>query len=405
MPIIEGETLVAPRPVDQGPADPFRVIRDSRPSGAFATLARRPQAGRVEVDDLAYHFGSAVTLPFQRSASTIVVSGPELAWEDPAWAKAYRESAPEQYEQWSAYRKENAATRLVAPALDRLSLTVAAIAILLFADGKNDDLRLLVAGHSARDEDELGPDLAVMRSRNFRALITGDRDGFAASCDAFHVLDDLRPIGHFLGHFFGFAFRSTSVDDEELSAADFRAAYNGRVGSAPYAGYFQEKLTESGRITTADWGALFDCYSLMLAAMVGASTAEELATARGRVKFVGAGSEGYASAIPRAQGTEWRSTSDRRLEVLGFPSAAAESVVADLDTAYIGYDLVPFDPKWFLELPSVVDLGEPTLRIEDVDEKTVIEATLPVRPHGLAYIRTLLRNRPSWPGNDVAEEE
>jgi hypothetical protein len=397
-----GEVLAIPLPVDR-PVDPYRVVRDARPASSYATLSKRPVGGRVEVDDRAYNRGSAVTLPFQYSTAKLVVPAERLIWKDETCASEFEQSNPDAFREWDALFAKEATSDLTAPANDRLTLALVAIACLLFAGEENEGVGLLVAGHSARDEDEFGPELATARAENLRALITGGRDKFAQTCVAFNIAADLKPIGHFLGSFFGWAFSAAAVDDPTAAVAEFRTGYNERRGKPSFEGWFGEALADAEGITAADWGGLFDCYSMVIAALAGATTAGDLKTARARVKFVGDGQSGFGSAVTMP-GDGFRSRSDRRVEILGFAQDVTTRVSGDLEGAYVACDYLTLEPKWLLATPKTVYTLESSLEEGEGAEPFVIKGTLPKKPEGLDYIDWLFENDPAWHGA-VPEDE
>ena len=389
-PIFDSDMLAEHVPEDRS-AGPFPVVRDSRPSNAYTTLARRPVGGRIEVDDRAYHRGSAVTLPFQHSEAMLVVPGDALVWRDETFAK--------QFGKWNEDFSSPPVPQLVEPANDRLTLSLVATACLLFRDDRNAGLRLLVAGHGTEDEHA---DLTAARARNLGALLGGDRQSFAASCLAFNVAEDLETIAHFLGRFFGWSFGGFA--DPRAAFADFRRGYNARLGKPAFEGWFAAALPDSDEITAEDWGGIYDCYSMVIAAMAGVATAGELAAARARVQFAGEGHSGYGSTAPRPKALS-RSLTDRRAEILGFRGDVATRIGSDPESTYVICDLTTFDPQWLIAAPKSLYELEPTVRELAGTEPLVLEATLSARPEGLEYVRWLYDHRPAYRGNVDREVE
>src|SRR5690606_27815647 len=138
-------------------------------------------------------------------------------------------------------------------------LAVIAVALELFArfEGK----RLLVAGHTDTAGSE-AHNLALSRERalNVRAYLVGEREAWAALCQARFKVEDWQQVLAWVAATFGWETDPGAIDGvsgprsrEALRA--FRRRYAAEVAPIP----------ERGVITTADWGAFYDLYERDLA--------------------------------------------------------------------------------------------------------------------------------------------
>lgn len=348
MAIIEGDVPCQLMPREE-PAEPrdARAIRDSVPKGSFSTLVKNPLAARLEIDDLAYSKGSAVTLPVLPASSAPEASHVEPTWEDPSWAAEYRESAPALYEalQHAAEQPESAGSE--DPAYDRVTLALVAIIYRIIEN--NPELRLLVAGHSDAEEAD-GDELARGRARNFCALLTGDRELFIATCAAHSAAADFDPIGHFVAAAFGWGWRTGGDPQDALRG--FRAAYNEARSTASFKSFFKQPLTVDAALGADDWGALYDCYLVVIAALMGTTSESGLSRFRSALRFVDPDhpAQAFGAAVPREAAVTWRSLAQRRVEVLFFPADLVDSIKRRGASGVYQPGLCDFlqvDPRWF----------------------------------------------------------
>jgi len=401
MPLIDGDVpcaLLPPNPA-LGPKK-VSAIRDSQPNAASNTLAKSPPAARLEIEDVAYNPGSAVTLPLIPSAP-VELPREACNWENGDWAAAYRASAPDEYARF----RLDPEREISASGGTLHQSTLALPAIVYRVLEKNAALKLVVAGHS--DVDEQADTLAAARAENLRAILTGDRDQFIATCQAHSAAEDLSVIGQFVGSTFGWSWTEAEQRDLRKAVATFRAGYNHDTGQPGYAEFFKQPLpTDQPDLGPADWGGLFDCYMLVLTALMGGKSLRDLARFRSMVKFVDDDKRscGYRSTVPRDAAYKWRSQGQRRVEVLFIPEDVAPRVKSrgvELIFTSAACEFVQVDPKWFNAAPEVKVDVEPSMSFRPLDSGHLqLTVTLPKRTPDLDYFDYLLENPPKWPGNN-----
>jgi hypothetical protein len=405
---IEDDELFRVLPAPPPETKKLGAIRDARPVGSFTTFGKAPPAWRLEVDDLAFHAGSAVTLPFQRApdGEKLTLKGDELDWRDDEFVKAYKDSSPERFKEWEA-AGQKPPEQLEAPgSLDNTSLSLLAVVYKLLE--LNSDLKVVVAGHGESSEDDK---LADARATNFAALLTGDRDAFAKSCLAFSTPDDYLDIGHLLGRCFGWAFSDEARRDEKVALGEFRRGYNALTKVGDLKSFFPKELPLDGDHATGDdWGGLYDCYMVVLAALVGKKKPDDLKSFRSRVKFLDDDKKslGFGKQVALPTGTGWRSQAARRVEILFLPSevtsAAKQRGVAGVYEPGL-CELTQIDPKLFIKPVEVLDKREFSESDEvDDDEKLSIDIKLPKKPEGDHYFDALQELPRSWPARCEKDE-
>ena len=385
----------------------IHLVRDGKPHGDFNTLRAAPPAARIEIEDLAFHPGSAVMLP--------TVPGPPLedeedyVWEEEEWLEVYAKQWPKLSGKMQEIPEDEGGEQ---EASERSTLEAIAVAYRFLK--KNPDLRLFLAGHADASEEQ-ATELSIERGRNVAALLTGDREGFVASCEAFSVPRDAWRMCRYFAHVFGWDCdpgpSESGLDSGAAgeALARFRASYNQ---------FFHKEIPVEGSLGAEDWGAFFDACMKVLASLLGLEEESGLAEWRSAVQFVASDrqSHGYGAlvTIPRETSGRWRSKENRRVEILAFPSGAlpslGEAESAGKSSVYgTGlYEIVPVEPRGRIAEPigfpdeleaQVVDHEDGG---EDLPDLT-ISATLPnlrerLEKDPFAYIDYLAENPPRWPG-------
>jgi outer membrane protein OmpA-like peptidoglycan-associated protein len=163
------------------------------------------------------------------------------------------------------------------------ALTLASVftSALLFATA-NVGKKLLVAGHTDTSGTEShNQELSEARAACALACLSGDREGFARTCDERHLVSDYKQILSWAAAAFGFSCAPDKIDDVEFTGIApikaFQSDYNANRAAlgVPDA----EELKVDGSMGEKTWGAVFDCYEAALALELseGETPAERLA--------------------------------------------------------------------------------------------------------------------------------
>ncbi len=179
--------------------------------------------------------------------------------------------------------------------------------------------RLLLAGHA----DASGPAsanlaLSADRAENVRLFLVGDRDGWAAHCQARYDVADVQRALAWVARTFGWACDPGAIDGDWGAASrkardEFRGRVNAERGGALALG------TKQG---AADWAALFDLMDEALALKLETDRAR-VADLRTGLAFLDpptlACGEAWPSERPGADATQ--AAADRRVDLLYFDPA------------------------------------------------------------------------------------
>lgn len=396
---MSGDVLFEPPLHDPFSKQDVHAVRDTQPSQAYNTLNLRPLAGRLEIDDLAYHEGSALTLPMMPPLSK--TESESWSFVDAEWEEALKKSAPEYHE---ALQKDvEAREDDQSPDLRRPTLVLAAI--VLAAAQSNSALRLVVAGHA--DSSESGAvALSEARAKNFLAIVTGDRDAFIQTVKQYNSPLDIGTVGYFLATTFGWPWTAAASKDAALATTMLRASYNAAAKQEKAAPFFTQELpTDSTEFTDADFGAVYDCYQFALAAILGATTPDALGELRAKLQYADEGtpSAGYGSSVDLDKQTVWRSRARRRVEVLFVDQQNVPAIEKRGMTRVYDPDLFAFahfTPNWIEQPVWLTTDDQPSLGEEEDAGGTEVDVTIRKKPEGLDYFDDLLEHPPSWPGQD-----
>ncbi len=260
----QGTRLV---PVDQGRGFPIGT-------GALHPFVFGAyQARRLEVEDVHFHFDSAVMMPDH---------GPAAAADD----------------------------------ANHVSGLAVIRAALLHAQ-RHETEELLVAGHTDRSGSaDYNRRLSAERADNVLQLLTGDRAGWAKGSAAHHQAEDVQQILTWVAATFGWDCDPGGIDndfgaDSKDALSRFKTRYN-------------EEFEPAIPVTTstkdeATWRAFYDCYQRGLEKLLGADAAA-VATLRAGVRFLASGPRtvGCGESHPITASTTLTSQIDRRVELLFF---------------------------------------------------------------------------------------
>ena len=399
---IDPDSLFEPPPHERESKLDVHAVRDAQPSSAFNTINIRPPAARLEIEDAAYHEGSAVTLPL---LPPLTRPRHELwSFLDDEWAKAMQDSAPEHYE---LLQQELVEEDDDWPVFGRSTLLLAAIVI--EAAGREPSARLIVAGHADAGEGDAEA-LSAARAQNFLAIVAGDRDLFVTTTKQYSRTGDMAVIGSFLASTFGWPWTAQANADFAVAAALLRRSYNAAAKQKTAAPFFPQALPDdSPQFTDADLGALYDCYQFALAALLGVTTPDALATLRAKLRFADDASPsfGYGDAIARDKQPAWRSHAQRRVEAVFVAEENVTPLIKRGMAHLYDRDLFSFAhylPHWLLRRVWLASDEKPQLGEEEDDGTLDVEVTIPKKPEGLDYFDDLLKRPPSWPGDDEDEK-
>ncbi len=176
--------------------------------------------------------------------------------------------------------------------------------------------RLLVAGHTdTTGGDAHNLELSRARAESVLAVLTGDRDGWAAHAQERFVMADLQRVLRWVARTFDWDTDPGPVDGEfgprTRGARDrFRERFNAERGGA---------LKRHVKQSEADWRAAFDLYDEALAGRLGLDSTG-LAAARARVQRIGEGAVGCGEAWPleAVDVDGFESRANRRVDLLFF---------------------------------------------------------------------------------------
>jgi hypothetical protein len=230
----------------------------------------------VEMEDLNFHFDSAVMLPDPKCG------------EDPA---------------------ENGQDRIT-------GLSVLA-ACLRHAEGHARE-RLLIAGHAdTKGGADYNVTLSQQRADNVLCALSGDKEGWAKLSDKHHQVEDVQAILKWIDKRFAFGCDPGAVDNQsgpktEAAVKAFQKRYNAEFGKG---------IAVDGKVGMDTWRGFFDLYMKGLLEIL--ETDEEgLAALRGKITFLDGSKRtvgcGENHPIEAAGKDEFRSATNRRVELLFF---------------------------------------------------------------------------------------
>ena len=243
-----------------------------RPAGTRHTfVVKRQLITVIEVDDLSFHFNSAVMLPVAQ------IVDPGVSKTKPVFGLATIKAALEQAAGAGGF--------------------------------------VLVAGHT----DSVGSEavnvvVSQHRADNVLAYLKGDKAAWVKSAEH-HVVQDLQAILSWIARTFAIDCGPGGVDgkwgpNSRAALNRFRKAFNADHGG---------KLATSGPVSKKDWEAFYDMYELGLARECEAPV-DALAGKRGAVQYLDPAELacGEAWPIEAKHKDNVRSASNRRVEILFF---------------------------------------------------------------------------------------
>jgi phospholipase C len=203
---------------------------------------------------------------------------------------------------------------LVGGESDKENTGLGTVAACLKHASENPDAALLVAGHT-----DYEPDLNYLlylskeRAKTALALIRGDRDQFAQTCNDSHDIKDYQQILTFIAATRGWPCDPHGIDGQHgpgtaRAVTEFQKAYNASGAAS--------QIAEDGEVGPSTWAAFFDCYEYALAKELNTNAAA-LSQIRSKLKFVEPEAVGCANFHPANDG-QYVSTSNRRVELLFF---------------------------------------------------------------------------------------
>lgn len=195
------------------------------------------------------------------------------------------------------------------------SLPVSALETIAAAlEGAADKLCVL-AHCSSQGSPEADRTLSALRAKNVELYVTGDRDGWARSCEA-HRVEDYQHILTWIAFAHGYGCDPGEVGaplgpDTQRALSAFREAYNHDYGA---------ELEVEGPIMAEDWAAFYDLYDESLAKMLDVEVGG-LSAKRSAVQLYAPPSLGCGSGWAPQSHELARSTSSDCVELAFIPQA------------------------------------------------------------------------------------
>jgi len=211
------------------------------------------------------------------------------------------------------------------------SLPVSALATLAAAlEGASDKLCVMAHAQSVGSP-EADRTLTALRAKNVELYIKGDREGWAASCEA-HQVEDYQHILTWIAVAHGYGCDPRRVGDPlgpntQRALSAFRQAYNHDYG---------QELPLEGGITVEDWKAFYDLYDEGLAHELEVEVSG-LSGKRSAIQFYAPPSLGCGSSWATPPTEPVRSQSKERVDLAFIPSSSLPDFTADArpgSTAY-----------------------------------------------------------------------
>ena len=246
-----------------------RQGRDPRDWGPLKIIIPLLTADVVEMEDIHFHFDSAVVLPWRYGENTVL-------------------SADEQR-------------------ISGLSVIAAALRYAKANSGR----KLLLAGHTdSSGQADYNRKLSKTRTEATQALLKGDKDAWGEACAEHQKVEDLQMVLKWVAEVHGWPCNPGAVDNEmgpktRAGRRAFRKRYNDD---------FSGSLALDADTTASDWKAFLDLYEVSLTDDLG----DELKAGRNALTFydppILACGEDFAQGTNTPAGM--RSASDRRVDLL-----------------------------------------------------------------------------------------
>jgi len=192
---------------------------------------------------------------------------------------------------------------------------LAALRVGLEWAGHHPDQRLLVAGHTdTTGSDAVNLVLSRRRGRVVHALLVGERAAWVEECEAANGTEDVQRVLRWAAAAFGWGCDPGPVDGAagpktRRGVEAFQGAYNDAHAPA---------IAVDGVVGPETWGAVFDCYEAALDRALEA--AGGLAERRAGLRFLEPAAVGCGEHHPieAARRDDYRSATNRRVELLFF---------------------------------------------------------------------------------------
>jgi hypothetical protein len=211
------------------------------------------------------------------------------------------------------------------------SLPVSALSSIAAALDNASDKLCVMAHAQSVGSPEADRTLTTLRAKNVELYLKGDRDGWAASCEA-HQVEDYQHILTWIAFAHGYGCDPRRVGDPlgpstQRALSAFREAYNHDYGTS---------LALEGPITVEDWAAFYDLYEEALAQELGVEV-PALSGKRGALQFYTPPSLGCGSGWAPAPDQPVRSESADRVDLVFIAEGPLPDFEADVrrgSTAY-----------------------------------------------------------------------
>lgn len=178
--------------------------------------------------------------------------------------------------------------------------------------------KLLIAGHTDRSGSAAyNLELSELRANNVYHLLMGNRDDWVAICEQKHQTEDIQQILIWITAEFGW----DTDPGPKNNVMNARTTAAVRKFQEQYNDSFDPDIGVDGDVGTETWGAFFDMYMMGLRRLMSINDAE-LQTKRGSVTFLNGGQEtvgcGENHPVSANEPQNYRSRVDRRVEILYF---------------------------------------------------------------------------------------
>jgi hypothetical protein len=344
----------------------------------------------LEVEDAAYHHDSAVTLPALPSFGLSGADQSIVAKEAQPSLDIKRFQPVIYVDLWQG---EFDTTPPEEELWRRSGLVYVAVTY-LFSD-RNPEYRMLLAGHTdTTGSDEVNFKLGELRAQNFLFLLRGERRKWVDNCLSRSKVEDFQRILKYFSTRRGWASDPGDVDNQlgdqtRQAVKGFQQNFNKDFGRS---------IAVDGDVGPETWGAIFDVYMDELASLLDVNV-EALGGFRQKLKFVDPAHPtitcGKRVPIEAPDRDNFRSATNRRVEVLFFPASELPDLTAHLPGGAIrsghagreasdiyGPAADPFvfiNPLWWTE-PSSPQPFTPQFRILDPEDAGAgsIETSVPL---------------------------
>ncbi len=269
----------------------------------YTLVRKKLKAKCLELEDVQFHLNSAVLLPDYKDC---------------------HEAADDQ------------------AAEDRIT-GLAVVQVCLEQARDNPDKSLLVVGHTdTSGQEEYNLHLSDLRAKAAKAVISGDRGGFAEISASKSKVEDVQRILMWAAAERGWECHPGKVDDE--TGPKTRAAIRGF--QREYNTDFEASIAVDAVVGEKTWGAVFDVYGAAICKLL-ETDAAGLEAMQKSVVWVSPGAIGAGEKYPieSSRKGDYRAEKNRRVEVLFFdPDEAPKPVQSSGD---FGFSQILYDPTQY----------------------------------------------------------